>query len=221
MCFKITIDSSVQVWTSQYLLITSGACFKWPTSHTPCREKETPAMRTFRRIQLQSSALQRKFLQLQWKRQQLPRLNLHNGYLSLLNHRVFILFFFSLCFFVSSLKSWLSDLFRLEILQAFLFFSPPSDNLVICLQINCKRFTVHLKAKRIHISQLPRFRHTTILLFILSQFNPSALCKGRATSTKQCINWCLTRSSQPKEVFNLMMFSCTGLHFTAFFSTFN
>lgn len=155
MCFKITIDSSVQVWTSQYLLITSGACFKWPTSHTPCREKETPAMRTFRRIQLQSSALQRKFLQLQWKRQQLPRLNLHNGYLSLLNHRVFILFFFSLCFFVSSLKSWLSDLFRLEILQAFLFFSPPSDNLVICLQINCKRFTVHLKAKRIHISQLP------------------------------------------------------------------
>lgn len=64
-------------------------------------------------------------------------------------------FFFSLCFFVSSLKSWLSDLFRLEILQAFLFFSPPSDNLVICLQINCKRFTVHLKAKRIHISQLP------------------------------------------------------------------
>lgn len=156
MCFKITIDSSVQVWTSQYLLITSGACFKWPTSHTPCREKETPAMRTFRRIQLQSSALQRKFLQLQWKKaatsqaespQRLPFTFKSQGFHSF--------FFFSLCFFVSSLKSWLSDLFRLEILQAFLFFSPPSDNLVICLQINCKRFTVHLKAKRIHISQLP------------------------------------------------------------------
>lgn len=156
MCFKITIDSSVQVWTSQYLLITSGACFKWPTSHTPCREKETPAMRTFRRIQLQSSALQRKFLQLQWKRQQLPRLNLHNGYLSLLNHRVFILFFFFLYAFLFPLSN-LGFLTYLDqkSCRLFFFFSPPSDNLVICLQINCKRFTVHLKAKRIHISQLP------------------------------------------------------------------
>lgn len=156
MCFKITIDSSVQVWTSQYLLITSGACFKWPTSHTPCREKETPAMRTFRRIQLQSSALQRKFLQLQWKRQQLPRLNLHNGYLSLLNHRVFILFFFFLYAFLFPLSN-LGFLTYLDQKSCRLFFfsPPPSDNLVICLQINCKRFTVHLKAKRIHISQLP------------------------------------------------------------------
>lgn len=135
MCFKITIDSSVQVWTSQYLLITSGACFKWPTSHTPCREKETPAMRTFRRIQLQSSALQRKFLQLQWKRQQLPRLNLHNGYPSLLNHRVFILFFFFLYAFLFPLSN-LGFLTYLDQKSCRLFFfSPPH---LITLSYVCK-----------------------------------------------------------------------------------
>lgn len=155
MCFKITIDSSVQVWTSQYLLITSGACFKWPTSHTPCREKETPAMRTFRRIQLQSSALQRKFLQLQWKKaatsqaespQRLPF--------------TFKIIGFSFFFFLYAFLFPLSNLGFLTYLdqkscRLFFFSPPPSDNLVICLQINCKRFTVHLKAKRIHISQLP------------------------------------------------------------------
>lgn len=67
---------------------------------------------------------------------------------------------FSFFFFLYAFLFPLSNLGFLTYLdqkscRLFFFSPPPSDNLVICLQINCKRFTVHLKAKRIHISQLP------------------------------------------------------------------